>query len=191
MSAFSSEIIIPDSILDLGAGTGLLTKMYYDIFPSADYTLVDISEDMLTVAKKRFNGLPNFKFITSDYSSAMPDGRFDFITSALSIHHLSEQDKAALYKNIFSILPDHGVFINFDQFCPASPVMNDLYNKWWYAEVIKTGLSNEEFEKWMERRKIDKENTVDETKQMLIDAGFAIVECIYSYMKFGVIIAIK
>lgn len=43
-------------ILDLGAGTGLLTKYLYEKYPNANYTLVDISDQMLEIARQRFKG---------------------------------------------------------------------------------------------------------------------------------------
>jgi tRNA (cmo5U34)-methyltransferase len=41
-----------NAILDLGAGTGLLTKYLYEKFPDANYTLVDVSEQMLEIARQ-------------------------------------------------------------------------------------------------------------------------------------------
>ena len=40
-------------ILDLGAGTGFLTKYLYDKYPNANYKLIDVSEQMLEIAKSR------------------------------------------------------------------------------------------------------------------------------------------
>ena len=37
-------------ILDLGAGTGLLTKYLFEKYPEAEFTLLDMSEEMLKVA---------------------------------------------------------------------------------------------------------------------------------------------
>jgi tRNA (cmo5U34)-methyltransferase len=181
----------PSSILDLGAGTGLLSKYLYDQFPEARYTLVDISEQMMEVARKRFHGLPNFAFSISDYSKKLPDGDFDLITSALSIHHLENTDKARLYRNIHDGLPENGCLINLDQFNAASPYMNKLYNAWWYEHIRNGSLPKDEHAKWLERRKLDRENTIDETLRLLGDAGFDVVECIYSFMKFAVVVALK
>lgn len=42
-------------ILDIGAGTGLLTKFLLEKYPEAEFTLIDMSEEMLKVAKSRFD----------------------------------------------------------------------------------------------------------------------------------------
>lgn len=181
----------PISILDLGAGTGLLTKLVYDRFPKSTYTLVDISNDMLEIARKRFAGCANVHFTAVDYTKSLPDGEFDLVTSALSIHHLSDGDKRDLYNGIYGILPDNGWFANFDQFIASSPEMNSFYNRWWYDYIEQSGLPQEEHDKWMVRKKLDKENTINDTVTMLENTGFKLVECVYSCMKFGVIIARK
>jgi len=78
-----------------------------------------------------------------------------------------------------------------DQFIVKSEKINDLYNTWWCDYIDKSGIAQEEKEAWRERRKLDKENTIDETIKLLEKSGFENVECIYNFMKFGVIVAIK
>ena len=43
-------------VLDLGAGTGLLSAVVAGRFPRGRVTLVDISVEMLRVARRRFSG---------------------------------------------------------------------------------------------------------------------------------------
>lgn len=52
-------------ILDLGAGTGLLTSMVKKVFPNANYTLVDISTEMLEKAKERFIADSEISYIST------------------------------------------------------------------------------------------------------------------------------
>jgi tRNA (cmo5U34)-methyltransferase len=192
MTNFLSSIIPePKSILDLGAGTGLLSKFWFNHFKNSKYTLVDVADQMMEIAKKRFQGLTNFNYLIADYSKDFPKGTYDLISSALSIHHLSNEDKLNLYKSIFNQLPDKGYFVNFDQFNGNTKLMTDLYNNWWYEHIKNSGITGYEKNSWSERRKVDKENSVEESIKMLKEAGFKIVECVYRYMKFGVIFAIK
>ncbi len=181
----------PQNIVDLGAGTGLLTQFFYEKFPNAKFTLIDISDKMLEIAKKRFEGNSKIEYLISDYSNEFNTINPDLIISGLSIHHLSDPDKQTLYKNIYKNLLSNGVFINFDQFNADSCELNMMYNNYWYEQIMNSGISEIEYNKWLKRRELDKENTIDQTKQMLREAGFSIVECIYSYMKFGVVIAQK
>ena len=135
--------------------------------------------------------MSNFKYEVVDYSKSLPNEDFDLVVSALSIHHLSERDKKQLYSNVYKVLPPNGTFLNLDQFNASSDTMNEMYNSWWYRSIINSDLPKSEYDRWLKRRELDKENTIVETMNMLKDVGFNVVECIYSYMKFGVIVAIK
>ena len=86
-------------ILDLGAGTGILTELLYKQHPNSDITLVDLSTEMLNIAKNKFND-KNFKYIEADYLTHDFDKDYDIIVSSLSIHHLTDEEKKVLYKRI-------------------------------------------------------------------------------------------
>ena len=49
-----SNIDVPKRIVDLGAGTGLLSYFWYKRCPTAEYILIDIADKMLNVARKRY-----------------------------------------------------------------------------------------------------------------------------------------
>lgn len=180
-----------NSILDLGAGTGLLTQYLYNEYPDAHYTLIDVSEQMLEIAKKRFGNLHDMEYIVSDYSTRLPEKSFDLIASALSIHHLENSAKSQLYTRIFNKLNAGGYLINLDQFIASSDKINEYYNRWWYDYIERNNISENERKAWLQRRELDRENTIEETITILKQIGFKSVECIYSFMKFGVILAIK
>ena len=162
-------------IADLGAGTGLLTKEMYMLYPDAQFTLIDISDDMLEVARRRFAGL---------------DG-CDIICSALSIHHLTDELKRQLYRTIFEALPEGGVLINLDQFKADSPVIDKAWTDWWINYIDRSTITAEAKAKWLERKKLDRENSVAATLGMLRETGFAQAECVYEFMKFATVMAIK
>jgi ubiquinone/menaquinone biosynthesis C-methylase UbiE len=179
------------NIVDLGAGTGLLAKALYEMYPQANYTLIDISKDMLKIAKERFKGLSNFTFLEYNYIEDIPINNCDLICSALSIHHLENKDREKLYKNVYVKLAKNGCFINLDQFIAKSEKMNNLYNSWWQDYINNSGITPAEKTAGLTRRKLDKENTIYESIKLLEKSGFENVECIYNFLKFGTIMAIK
>lgn len=187
----AANITMPKRILDLGAGTGLLTSFWYRQFPETEYILTDIAEEMLVVAKKRFAGLDNISYRVMDYTKELPKEDFDMIISALSIHHLENEQKQTLFTRIYEKLPVKGVFANYDQFCAETPVMNDWINTYWENQILLSGLSEKDIELWRERRKLDREVSVDKEITMMQKSGFKVTECVYSYQKFSVIAAIK
>lgn len=187
----ASNIDVPNKILDLGAGTGLLDMYWYKYFPNSEYLLVDIAEDMLNIAKERFKKVENIKYQVCDYNSSFDFYGFDVVMSALSIHHLDDVRKQILFKNIYEQLSDGKVFVNYDQFCADTQSLSKWYDDYWIRILENSNLSTLELERWKERRKLDKECSVNQEITMLQTIGFKNVQCIYSNQKFAVILAIK
>lgn len=177
------------NVADLGAGTGLLSAQMFKLYPTASFTLIDLSPNMLDIAKKRFYGLSNFYYKVDDYAKGLSKN-YDCICSALSIHHLENNEKQQLYNETYKSLSDGGCFLTLDQFCADCPIINKAYDEWW-LNYIDNNVTTEEKSKWLERRKLDKEISVSTTISMLKSAGFNHVECVYEFMKFATIIAIK
>lgn len=187
----SANIKNPNKILDLGSGTGLLSYYWYKAFPKADYMLVDIADEMLAVAKKRFFNLQNVQYEVLNYIKSFPKGNYDCVISALSIHHLNDFDKKHLFARIYKELPKGGIFVNYDQFCGGTVQMNEWFDTYWINHLEKSGLTQKDIELWQERRKLDKECSVEQEMEMLKDCNFKDVNCVYSNQKFSVIVAIK
>lgn len=187
----SQNVSLPHKIIDLGAGTGLLTYYWYQMFPKAEYILVDIADDMLEIAKKRFLSLKNFSYMIADYSENLTEVKVDAVISALSIHHLENLAKKQLFLNIYRNLNNGGIFVNYDQFCSGSEKMNKWFDSYWENQLDESGLTKHDIELWRERRLLDRECSVEDEIKMLKDCGFSEVKCVYSYQKFSVITCIK
>lgn len=187
----AANIKEPMSVLDLGAGTGLLTSFWYKHFPRSNFVLTDIAEEMLEVARKRFSGCENVSFEISDYTADLPPKSFDAVISALSIHHLTDEEKQKLFPRIYDKLPTGGIFVNYDQFCAEDPATDTWYNSYWENKLCTSGLTENDITLWKERRKLDKECSAEQEIKMLRTAGFDKVSCIYSSQKFSVITAVK
>ena len=186
-----SNIEKPKQIVDLGAGTGLLTYFWYRQCPNSKYVLVDIADEMLKVARKRFDGIENISYQIENYIYKLPDILFDTVISALSIHHLEDKDKRKLFARIYDSLPYGGLFVNYDQFCAGQTEIGHWFQSFWENQLANSDLTDKDMELWKERRKLDRECTVEQEVNMLKDCRFKIVKCVYSCQKFSVIVAIK
>lgn len=173
-------------ILDIGAGTGLLSAFMLARYPKAKLTLIDLSEKMLDVARARFKDQPNVSYVVADYTKHEYEDQFDLVISSLSIHHLTDSEKKNLYAKIFTLLKHNGLFINADQVLGFTPTIEALYKEDWKKKIEASGLTKDELLAAYERTKLDKMSTLEDQLNWLKDAGFSDVDCIYKYFNFVV-----
>ncbi|MHC4220939.1 MAG: methyltransferase domain-containing protein, partial [Planctomycetota bacterium] len=69
-----------DKILDIGCGTGCYTKLLQNHFPAAKIKALDISSEMINVAKDKL-AHSNIDFLIADGQKIALDEKFDLITS--------------------------------------------------------------------------------------------------------------
>lgn len=178
-------------ILDIGSGTGLFSSIVLQKYPKAKFTLIDLSDKMLEVAKERFKGNTNMQFIADDYTKHNFTEKFDIIISALSIHHLSAIDKKNLYQKCYDLLNDDGIFINADQVLSPSSEIESTFSNLWRESVEQSGLPQEEIQKAYERVSFDNPSTLADQLLWLNQAGFKNADCLYKYYHFCVMFAEK
>ncbi len=173
-------------ILDLGAGTGLLTKYLFEKYPEGEFTLIDLSEEMLKVAQSRFKTFNNFKYIVADYLEHKLNNSFDIIVSSLSIHHLEDEDKKKLYKKVYNALNSEGIFLNADQVIGPTPNIDESYQKNWINKIDENNFTGPEKDTAIERMKFDKPATLEDNLKWLKNCGFEDVDVYYKYYNFCV-----
>jgi malonyl-CoA O-methyltransferase len=74
----------PATILEIGCGTGLLSRELQTAFPASQLTLTDISGAMLARCRARLGAGPNYRVMDGEF----PDenlGKFDLIASSLTL----------------------------------------------------------------------------------------------------------
>lgn len=174
------------TVLDLGAGTGLLTALILNAFPKASSMVLDISEKMLAKAKERFKDNDQVHFCAMDYARSPLTGDFDLIVSAMSIHHLYDSDKRLLFKKIYNALLPGGMFIHAELAKGATDVTEKIYQRMWFQYLKKTDLTEDQLSLIFERMSYDKTTTLDIQLKWLKKAGFMDVDCFYKYYNFAV-----
>ncbi|WP_041444775.1 class I SAM-dependent methyltransferase [Syntrophobotulus glycolicus] len=178
-------------ILDIGAGTGLLTSFFIEKIPTAQITLIDLSDQMLEMAKRRFSDIPGVEYIVDDYAQYDFQQKYDMIISAFSIHHLSDEEKIKLYHKCYSILNPKGIFINCDQVLGETPYLDSLNKTHWRESIEKSGLSQADISAAYDRTKLDREAPLSQQLIWLKEAGFTDVDCVYKWYFFAVMMGRK
>ena len=94
-------------VLDIGFGTGVLTKKLYD--DGYEISGIDFSEKMLETAKAK---MPEARLIKHDFSLGLPqelDGEsFDFVICTYAFHHLTNPQKIGFIKELQRRLTQKG-----------------------------------------------------------------------------------
>ncbi len=179
-------------VLDIGAGTGLLSALILGKFPRATLTLLDISDRMLDVAKRRFFGSTRVRYVVADYSREEIPGKYDLVCSALSIHHLEHADKKRLFEKVFGLLSPGGVFVNADQVEAPSEWLSRKYRDYWNSHLIKARIDPGELEAAVTRREtLDKNAPLLDQMRWLAEAGFSGVDVVYKNRTFCVFVGKK
>ena len=101
-------------ILDLGAGTGLELIHVFELFPSAEVTVIDITDNMLEELKNR-SFADHVTTICGDFFEVEFGDNYDAVISTSALHHFKTEEKIKLYKKIYDCLKDNGQFINCDK----------------------------------------------------------------------------
>ncbi|HZR19925.1 MAG TPA: class I SAM-dependent methyltransferase [Verrucomicrobiae bacterium] len=172
-------------VLDLGAGTGLLSSAILERVQGVDLTVLDASSEMLNKAQHRL-ARSKPKILVRELTDDLPSGPFDGIVSALAIHHLADEEKRALYARVLEVLSPGGVFINAEQVSGSSPRLQQLFEATHLDRARQLGSSEAEVRGAIERMRIDRCATVADQLNWLTQAGFADVDCFFRWFRFAV-----
>jgi len=142
----------PKRWLDIGCGMGGSIRKSLERFPGAAFTLVDPSEDNLSVAKDSIGDWQGCEFIRSTSDALrLEDGSFDVISCILSHHYYSDMDlKLEAVRNCFRMLRSGGVFITVEhtRYDSSQPEKDAE----WVDYMRGMGLEEESIKEMLDRR---------------------------------------
>ena len=179
------------ALLDLGAGTGLLTSMIKKAFPHAHFTLADVSAEMLDKAKVRFQGVEDIVYEVIDFESDSISGSYDVVVSALALHHSPLDQLQLVFNKVFNCLKAGGIFLNADQILGNTPEIEREYEEAWLRHAQLTGCTEEEIRVAIERMKADRTSTLSDQLNALDSSGFESLNCWYQFYRYATYSGIK
>ena len=114
----------PAAVLDVGCGTGTLTRQIYDALPAESPRRVcgvDAAEAMIAVAQKKAGARPGLEFAAALAEELpYPDGSFDRALSTFFFHHLNYGLKVKALAEIWRVLRPGGQAAILDVDIPYS-----------------------------------------------------------------------
>ena len=145
-------------VLDYCGGTSLLFPYIQKFFPQANYTVLDLSDGMLAVGKKRFANVSKFSSIQADGENMIEvkNESFDLVISRGAIHHLPHPEQGL--REIYRVLKSGGSLIISE---PTSNFLVNGFRKFFYKVVAHFSGTHKSF-------------TNKELNNLLREAGFKI-----------------
>lgn len=123
----------PQSLLDIGCGTGFVAAELYRQWPEAKITALDAAPDMLRQAQRK---VPHLSVVAGDASTIdMPD-KFDAMFSSMALHWMPNplavlqhwQKWLTPTGRIFVALPVAGSFEEWRSLCRQHHIEDGLWN---------------------------------------------------------------
>jgi SAM-dependent methyltransferase len=166
-------------VLDLGTGDGRLLSLLQASRPGMRGVGLDFSELMLSAARERLAGDERIDLIAHDLAESLPElGGFDAVVSSFAIHHLEDERKRSLYREVFELLEPGGVFANFEHVASPSQRLHAAF-----FEAIGEPLENED--------PSDRLLDVETQLRWLRELGFADVDCYWKWLEMALLIGVK
>jgi cyclopropane fatty-acyl-phospholipid synthase-like methyltransferase len=168
------------TVLEVGCGNGVITKMIADKVSAGSVTGVDISSETIAMLRQKFTARKNMRFMVSDMSSWNGNEKFDFILLPDVIEHIPIEQHNNLFKVLRNIAHDNTVLVInipepfmlewahkhqkellqiIDQPIHTNLLLNNIYAHGFYIEFLKSySLSINPFDYQIMIFKIRKEN---------------------------------
>jgi tRNA (cmo5U34)-methyltransferase len=177
-------------VLDLGAGTGILSALILQAFPQANVLAFDIAEKMLKVCQTNLSAyqerltLQQGNFAEDDFGNG-----YDLVVSGLAIHHLDSAGKQTLFKKLFQSMNSGGILLIRDIVTAATPRLTEQYEQLW-RQYMKANREDDAawFQKYLEE---DIPSSVEEQTRWLSEAGFADTACHWRHLNFAIFGGVK
>lgn len=167
----------PRRVLDLGCGDGEVMQRVLAARQGATGVACDFSAEMLGRARARFADTDAVTVVEHDLDAPLPSewGRFDLIVSAFAIHHVVDDRKRSLYREVFDALEPGGTFCNLEHVASATPELHEEF-----LRVI--GVEDDPSNKLV---------GVDVQVGWLRDIGFAQVDCFYRWRELALFAGVR
>jgi len=182
--------------LELGAGSGRVSKLLLETFPDLHLTLVDISANMLGEAARQLALYADRCQLTVhdifDAGLDFPAGSFDSVVSVFAICHAQGAEVyEQLYRRIYRWLRPQGYFVCYDHVLGATFDLTALNALGWYRLLATSQTAEQAREGIVGTYQEDSPLSLRQHMQQLSAAGFSVVDVLYKRDIFAIYAAVK
>ncbi len=191
--AYLPDDFAPRAIVDLGCGTGGLSRRVGARYPDADLTLVDLSADSLDVCRRRFTDRERVDYQCQAMQAIeFSPGSIDLVVSSIAIHHLRSPEKLRLFEQIYRGLRPGGQFAFADQFAGVTQRLYTQHIDGWRDQVFASSVEQSQWDEWMEHQtQHDHHESLAAHFKMLEQVGFTAIDCPWRHLLWTIVVAEK
>ncbi len=182
MTDFLAATSIPNRILDVGCGHGIIAAHILEELPEATLVGVDGSPPMLEMARERLSSLgqraalykADFETMTS---ADLPGGPFGIAFSTQAIHNCSDEGKQRTLASCHSVMAPGGLFLLYDRIKLVTPALFPVYRSIWDTTGVEFGGQQTEGDSFLEHETTrltrgDRPGSLEQNVLWLREAGF-------------------
>lgn len=173
------------AVLDIGAGTGLMSEFVMQRVGAASLFLLDESTEMTAKALTRLEKFKPTLFLQS-MTEPLPAMKFNAVVSSVAIHHLMHEEKRELYERVFHALAPGGVFVNAEQVLGETDWEEQYYDEMHISGARALGSDEEEIRAARERMSYDRSAPLAEQVRWLTEVGFERTGTFFKWGRFAV-----
>lgn len=180
---------MPGRILELGCGTGNLTALLAQRFPSSNIHVVDVAADLLSVCRQHL-GDRTIDYTCCDFRELdLTAASYELVISSISLHHLDDAEKKLLFGRLHDSLCSNGWMAYADQF---SAPRTEVYQQHLAAWRQQAACDDSEWEEWMSHQEEhDHHASLTDQFDWLRQAGFEQIDCVWRHLLWTVVQARK
>jgi tRNA (cmo5U34)-methyltransferase len=183
-----------DAILDLGAGSGKLSRAVLERIGGARVVLMDFSDNMLAGAPgvlAPFDG--RYTTVKADFVEAdLGRGAYRAVVSSFALHHCrGAGEYSRVYRAIRAAIREPGIFACCDVVAGADAWLSQVNEDGWSAFLTGQGFEAADIERILANYHVeDSPASLAEHMSLLSSAGFDAVDVVWKSANFALFVAI-
>ena len=184
-------------VLDLGCGSGNISKTVKERFPQAKIKCIDMEENMIEMTRSKLSKFSDIEYQVGDFSKLHFNKEYNVVVSSLALHEVeTDEKKKQIYTGIYDALQEDGVFYNADRVLGSNNYLTQVNLNKWRNHLLKYFTADEIEKRWIPTNYEDLSHKISmeplmEQLDWLRKIGFKDVDVIWKYYEGAVFGGLK